>query len=339
MRCQVLLSVDVLARSRVSCPAWFSFVISMAGLSEAAIFQQMSQWGFPNARSWEIEYAREWYDRSHRYAVFATSIIFPFNLQGRAGLVCAVSTAESTRIQQRHPPGIEITHPGWLHYTCYFCPGLCMLNWQGMTGPEYGASQDPLGILGDLLDKLCAANGMRDWRNMFAVVRNGPYLGGLRNLLRRLGVPVWLELASGSSRRIYAGLDVFVRVFAGAYEAPEEARYILYDRDAADVSSRRRPSIEDWYYFQTWESCGQALPNFEYVVDDYIELTQAVVLQSAKPVSVGAQRRMDVMLSHLQMTGGPPSIDGVWGTHRNRTVWEWFGRLQGQRQRQEGFHI
>ena len=47
------------------------------------------------------------------------------------------------------------------------------------------------------------------------------------------------------------------------------------------------------------------MPNFEYVVDDYIELTQAVVLQSAKPVSVGAQRRMDVMLSHLQMTGGP----------------------------------
>ena len=55
------------------------------------------------------------------------------------------------------------------------------------------------------------------------------------------------------------------------------------------------------------------MPNFEYVVEDYIELTQAVVLQSAKPVSVGAQRRMDVMLSHLEMTGGPRATTAYGG--------------------------
>ena len=265
------------SKSRI-VPRLFSFVISMADLFDHQILSQMHQWGFPGARPWECASAREWYDRSHKYAVFATSMIFPFTLQGVAGLVCAVSTGESTRTQQGHPPGIEITHPGWLQYVCFFCPGLCILNWQGMTDGRYGAQRDSIGILGDLLDKLCAVNGMRDWRSMYAVVRNGPYMGGLCNLLRRLGVPVWLELASGSSRHVYAGLDVFVRVFAGEYEAPEEARYILYDRDAADVSSRKMPSIENWYYFQTWESCGQAVPNFEYVVEDYIELTQAVVL-------------------------------------------------------------
>jgi hypothetical protein len=153
-------------------------------------------------------------------------------------------------------------------------------------------------MLGDLLDELCRSKGMEMWRRHYAVVRNGPHLEGLRELLRRLGLPVWLELASGSSRRVYAGLDVFVRCFAGEYEGADEARYLVCDREShVSLRVQRRP--EDWYYSSNWESCGQGQPNFEYVIDDFIELAEAVVLQSATPEPVRAYRRVEVLSRHL----------------------------------------
>ena len=284
----------------------------MADLDQCIMQDQMQQWGFTSFLPHEVMRARDWYDRTHTYSVFATAIIFPWTLSGVAGLVCAVSTPESTRIQRGHPPGQAITHPGWMAYLCYFCPGLCLLNWHGMTDPAYGAALEPRGMLGDLLDQLCHAKGIPNWRSMYAVVRGGAYLGGLRNLLRFLDVPVWLELASGSSRRVYAGLDVFVRLFAGQYESTHEARYLVYDRDAAAVSSRRVPGIEDWFYYFVWESVGQVVPNFEYIVEDFIEISEAMVLHSATPVPHVAHRRMDVMIRH--MSAGPPPMLPYFGT-------------------------
>ena len=120
--------------------------------------------------------------------------------------------AESTRIQRDHPLGMEITDPAWLWYECYFFPRLAFLNWRGITNPQY-ANDGPIGLLGELLDQYCGTNGVNMWRRQYVVVRNGPYLQGLRKLFRRLAVPVWLELASGYSRREYAGFDVFVRHF------------------------------------------------------------------------------------------------------------------------------
>ena len=142
--------------------------------------------------------------------------------------------------------------------------------------------------------RMPAPIGIGDWREPYGTLRGGPYLAGLRDLLRRAGTPVWFGIASGSSRRYYAGLDVFVRTFAAGYSPNTEARFLLYDRDVSP-EHRRVVYPWDWWLFNVWESCGEGEPNFEYTRDFIEVLGEQIVSHTGSPLAVRSERRMGVL--------------------------------------------
>lgn len=62
-------------------------------------------------------------------------------------------------------------------------------------------------------------------------------------------------------------MDVYVRIFAGTYEAKQEAHYHAYQP-------------WDWYQFPVWEAMGQQPGNFEYIVEDSIDVARHQVLST-----------------------------------------------------------
>ena len=274
----------------------------MAALTDAQILPYLVDWGFTTQGPWDMANGRAWYDRSHNGSYFATAIVFPLIVAGMSGLVVAVSTADSDRIQTAHDAATTGHHAGminnvaaWLWYCCYFYPGLSLLNWAGITDPQYGTMR-PVGLLGELIDEYCMRSGFGEWRTRFSAVRNGVYMQGLRDLFRHLSIAVWIELISGYSRREYAGLDMYCRIFAGAYVSEDESRFLLVDRDA-DVSQRAQRNPEDWYLFKHWISIGQNAPNFDYTVTGYVETAQAVASYGAARGVSDRQRFINTMQS------------------------------------------
>ena len=220
-------------------------------------------------------------------------------------IIVACSTAETNRMQSVHSvlPGQELRDLAWMYLQCWRFNGLALLNFQGMTDPAYAQSASPIGTLQELLDVNAGVLGIGDWRREFGFLRGGPYLGGLRALLLRAGTPVWLEIASGSSRRVYAGLDVFVRTFAQRYSPNNEVRFLLYDRDVYP-DERRVVFPWDWWYFPVWESCGQGEPNFEYTRDFADVLAERIVYETRSPLTVAAERCIGILARHVRAPAG-----------------------------------
>ena len=146
-----------------------------------------------------------------------------------SGVLVAVSAAATTRIQKEqyfaHQGGQAINGGHWERVPLWWYPGLAMFNWSGITDPDFhGASFTQ--SLGEYLQNTAVASGIPSISR--ERVAQGPYLGPLRDLLRRVGVPVWIELTVGSSYREYRALDAYVRVLGSDITSPEEeAHYVL----------------------------------------------------------------------------------------------------------------
>ena len=262
---------------------------------EERVSEKAFLWGMDSQ-----DLARVWFDRCCGYgSPYGTAILFPMSMNGRDCIIAACSTAETNRMQatQSSAVGVVLHDLAWMSYECFKFEGLAFLNFQGMTDPAY-ASSVPIGTLRELLDAHRVALGIPDWRQRFGILRGGPYLGGLRDLLRCVETPVWLELASGSSRSTYAALDVFVRTFAGRYAPNVEARYLLYDRDVAP-EDRRVLYPWDWWQFSVWESCGQGEPNFEYT-REFIQVLGQHIVSHTGPLPGSAEYRMWVLSRQLR---------------------------------------
>ena len=216
--------------------------------------------------------------------VLATAIIFPACIDGSHGIVAACCTEDSmlvVRLHSRIDGGIIGRTPAWLLYECYFFVGMSLLNWSGMTDPTYAANSRRMGLFGDFLNAQCRNLGISqnvagDPPSYYTVSFRDPYLKGLRELLTRIGVKVWLELSSRCSVLVPGALDVAVRMFAGTYVEPEASQYLLSQRwvpeawhgKYRDMISCRDwvPQPWDWYQFPVWQCMGQA-PVTEYIAD------------------------------------------------------------------------
>jgi hypothetical protein len=284
----------------------------MAQLDLAALVaEKANEWGMGH----RLDLASQWYSRCFMNKAYGTAVVFPLVIDGVHCIIAACSTAETNCMQGEHgtADGI-INNPAWTRNLCYRYDGLALLNWRGLTDPMYAQSAQDIGYLQDLLYIHCPRAGIPDWRRQFGQLRGGPYLGGLRDLLRRLGVPVFFEIASGSSRIVYAAFDVYVRTFAGPYSPNVEARFLLYDRDVpAEVRYIRDPW--DWWMYSVWESRGQAEPNFEYV-RDYVEDLRIQIVSSIGPLPNPAERRMRVLAAQVD----PPRIVALKGRGKGTSM-------------------
>ena len=203
----------------------------------------------------------------------ATAFIFPMRIAGADGIVAACSTKSSHhQLSQLHDcqDSMDVA-PAWLFFECFFFRGMTLLNWSGMKDPSYAQSSRSIGLLGDLLVRHCQPRSIDDW-SAFSPTRGGPYLKGLRDLLGRLGVQVWLELVSRSSRLVSQALDVSVRIIAGTYVESQAAQYLLWQRwvptgSALAYNEQWVPQPWDWYQFPVWQSMGQQPVHSEFIVD------------------------------------------------------------------------
>ena len=217
----------------------------------------------------------------------AYAIIFPTYHAGSEGIVAACCTKRANLMQRDHKRGsiAIIDTPAWLYYDCYFFPGMTLLNWSGMTDATYNRCLH-IGLLGDYLNAQLQSHGIVELKDAYCVATRGePYFKGLRDLLGRLGVQVWLELVSRCSVRVCGALDASVRMFAGTYVESQESQYLLWQRcvpkaPAAAYSEPWVPQPWDWYQFPVWQSMGQQ-PVTEYIAaceNDEDRIAMEVVL-------------------------------------------------------------
>ena len=146
-----------------------------------------------------------------------------------------------------------------------------------MTDPAYTSYQS-IGLLGNFLRALCATHGIADADAYYRVPYGESYFKCFRTLIARLGVQVWLELASFCSAHVEGSLHVTVRMFGGTFVDPRASQYLLCKRWLPQSTTEYRdefrrsimmgeawqPQPWDWYHFPVWQSMGQR-PAIEYI--------------------------------------------------------------------------
>ena len=100
--------------------------------------------------------------------VFSTALIDNLRINGVDCIIAACNTAETNNMQGSHNSAVGIIHnPSWLFNACYKYKGLALLNFQGLTDPQYAKSAQSIGYLQDLLDQYCTNVGIHDWRQRY----------------------------------------------------------------------------------------------------------------------------------------------------------------------------
>ena len=213
------------------------------------------------------ERARSWLQRAQHEGSYAVSIVMPFRLHDRDGLLCMSSTAESCSIDNTNKKydGLrQMTQPGWTKYRCWFHAGLVMDNVQGM--PSGTTAGVDLGLASNVFDEIFHARGVGTaWRKMYLPTPGLPYYQSLWSMFRDLEIKVWKVYTSGLSFREYAALDVYTRTYAFHVPEPEYEAHWLVNAEGPWYS--RSPDVhpQDWYMFNIWESRGQT-----HVFDNWV---------------------------------------------------------------------
>ena len=193
---------------------------------------------------------------------FATGLMFPTRIDAVNGIIVACCTKASRIAQRRHlrlDEGSISNSPAWLLYQCYFYAGMSLLNFGAMADPSRAVWR--LCLLGQYLADMCRNHGIHFTiaghpRSYYNLLHGQPYFQGLRDLLRRVGVQVWLELSSRCGWMLGA-LDVSVRMFAGTDAAPQASQYRLFWKSIPPYSHTWLPQPWDWYRFPVWQCIGQ----------------------------------------------------------------------------------
>ena len=128
-----------------------------------------------------LDLAAHWYERCFGNKAFGTAVVFPLRINGVDCIIAACSTSETNTMQEYHSSVDGIIHePAWMRNLCYQYNGMALMNWQGLTDPQYAERAQSIGYLQDRLDVHCPSVGIPDWRQQYGQLRGGPYLGGLR---------------------------------------------------------------------------------------------------------------------------------------------------------------
>ena len=215
-------------------------------------------WGIPATAAGE-EAAAFWYHVVSRDSFFSLAFQIPYAYNGQPGVLVACSTAESTRIQAKNQDDLQsvgcITEPSFLFYEVWFYAGLAVLNFSGLTDPQHNPVS--IGLLGDVLHKVCMEKGVRDWKKKYCMLDGGQIIQPLRRILGEvMEIRNWIEYSCGYSWHAYCGLDLYVRVVSQNQTMTlEEAWYLLNtERPPMD----RYPSDPTrWYLHRNLQSYGQ----------------------------------------------------------------------------------
>ena len=225
--------------------------------SPEEVDEGMRRWGMPDGEENKVFH---WLKQLAENRGYATAVYFPFVWQAVRGVFLCISTDESMGERtsngmvdnQRRMGGIET--PEWLAFSVFFYPGLVFGNFSGFNDPQ----AQPLGTLANVLDRLCADAGIRDWRRYVFVQPGGWVYAGLRHLLHLLRIPFHAELASGMSKRRIASLDVFVATHTGALGMdPQPMIRWNASHDVTDGIIQYFPNQDHWWHLPVWRSEGQ----------------------------------------------------------------------------------
>ena len=269
------------------------------------VHDSMRRWGTPAGEERKVYY---WLKQLAENRWYATAVYFPYVWQNVMGIYLCISTAESTRQckanadveNQRRMRGIQI--PEWMQFDVYFYPGLVFGNLFGFTNP----AAEPLGTLGNVLNRLFTNAGILDWRRHVNVAPGGWVYAGLRRLLQLLGIPVHAEVVSGISYRRMASLDVFVATHLGAMGIePQPMMRWNVCHEVQDGIVQYFPKQDHWWHMPVWRPEGQ----YEHgnIMDYQVDLSMPPQLQDvletyeglARVADAPTRNRIVTMLGHI----------------------------------------
>ena len=228
--------------------------MAFQGMSEAEFDdlcqQYQSIWGVSMVET--RQYASEILTSSY----YAQAIQMPGIWQNRGGSFLALSTKDSTRCMKGNWEDIRrghlITHPAWLEYEVYFFQDLVCLNVTGMLQTRHQGQS--VGKLGWVLDQLCATS-YPDWHLRHCLISAGYFAQSLRDLLGRIGIPLWIEYTSGFSWQAYRALDLYVRPLVPGMPPPEFGCLFFAHRGGWSISSFfdiARELVSTWGMAMYW---------------------------------------------------------------------------------------
>ena len=276
---------------------------------EQEVHERMRAWGIGGSHAGSV-FRRIKQLKESTY--MATAVYFPCIWQGVWGLCLALSTPDSTRMSKQN--GIfqnqvnmgGIANPEWLLFVAYFYPGLVFGNMYGFT--DGGAR--PMGTLADVFDRLCIDQlRMADWRQHVFVRDRGWVYGGLRTLMKLLGIPQHAEVVSGLSWRRMASLDVFVGIHSNdmGIVPPRMALWIAHDDGHRGI--HYLPEQDHWWHMRVWRPVGQrdSRDVMDYQVDlgmpPPVQEVVAVMERQARTADEAWWKRMSTHLRHVLPAG------------------------------------
>ena len=144
---------------------------------------------------------------------FAGDIIYPGMVGTDPGCFVLSTTPESTRLylenQDKQSRQERIVDNHWELFRVHWQPGVSLLNFHGMARAHDTGVSLGQWLNNELMTRLPA------WKVVYALQHGSDAKDNLRRILHEvLGAPLWLEVTSGYSYRMYRAVDVYVRVHA-----------------------------------------------------------------------------------------------------------------------------
>ena len=132
-------------------------------------------------RRWNVSdvSAAWWMSKLKTYTYLAKGVYFPGVNYSREGVYLCRSTPESTRqsMYNANPANQNLNngmpYPEYMQFHVLFFPGMYFGNVSGFTDTKYEGYWQ--GTMEDVLEKLCAASGIIDWRSIIHV-QHGEYI-------------------------------------------------------------------------------------------------------------------------------------------------------------------
>ena len=148
-------------------------------------------------------------------------------------VVLAVSTAESTRVENEHhqadSEGRVFHHASWTKYEVWTYIDMNILNFSGIHSAQHQGTR--IGPLDEFLDRQYAS---LQWRQKYLLNATGKsYRLGLRTLLADIGCQYWLELEFGTSYRGYRCLDAYIAIFHPRMPPPRTCAWYLLNHSTS----------------------------------------------------------------------------------------------------------
>ena len=167
-----------------------------------------------------------------------------------------------------------------------------------------------MGTLADVFDRLCIDQlRMADWRQHVFVRDRGWVYGGLRRLMKLLGIPQHAEVVSGLSWRRMASLDVFVGIHSNDMGIVPPRMALWNAQDDGQRGITYLPHQDHWWHMPVWRPVGQADSRdvMDYQVDlgmpPPVQEVLAVMERQARTADEASWRRMSAMLRHVLPAG------------------------------------